>query len=109
MSNRDEFPRPIKRALAMRAGWHCSFTGCQKPTVGPSEESSTAVTMIGKAAHICGASPGPGSRRYDASMTPEERKSIDNAIWLCAEHADLVDDDDALYTEEHLPAMSSEE
>jgi hypothetical protein len=64
--------------------------------------------MIGKAAHICGASPGPGSRRYDASMTPEERKSIDNAIWLCADHADLVDDDEVLYTVEKLRAMKRE-
>lgn len=108
MNNRDDFPPKIKRAVAMRAGWHCSFATCQKPTVGPSEESSTAITMIGKAAHICGASPGPGSRRYDASMTPEERKSINNAIWLCADHADVVDYDEVLYTVEKLRAMKRE-
>jgi hypothetical protein len=108
MSNRDDFPPSIRRAVAARAGWLCSFTTCQKPTVGPSEESSAAVTIIGKAAHICGASPGPGSRRYDPSMTSEERKRIENAIWLCADHADLVDKDEVTYTVEKLRAMKRE-
>lgn len=108
MSNRDDFPQAIRRAVAARAGWLCSFTGCQKPTVGPSEESSTAVTKIGKAAHICGASSGPGSRRHVRSMTPAERKSIDNAIWLCANHADLIDQDEVTYTVEVLRTMKRE-
>jgi hypothetical protein len=89
----------------MRACWHCSFTGCRRLTVGPSEESSEAVTMIGKAAHICGAAPGLGSRRYDDSMTPEQRAHIDNAIWLCADHADLIDRDEVTYSVETLRAM----
>jgi hypothetical protein len=57
--------------------------------------------MIGKAAHICGAAPGPGSRRYDSSMTAEERAHIDNAIWLCADHADLIDRDEVTYSGRH--------
>lgn len=105
MSNRDDFPPNTKRHVAMRAGWHCSFAGCGRLTTGPSEESPEAVTMTGKAAHICGASPGLGSRRYDASMTPEARAHIDNAIWLCAYHADLIDRDEVTYTVESLRAM----
>jgi hypothetical protein len=105
MSNRDEFSDKTKKAVAARAGWHCSFTGCPKLTVGPSEESSDAVTIIGKAAHICGAAPGRGSRRYLASMTPDERAGIDNAIWLCADHADLIDRDEVTYSIEKLRAM----
>jgi hypothetical protein len=108
MSNRDDFPEKVKRAVAARAGWHCSFTGCSKSTVGPSEESSDAVTMIGKAAHICGAAPGPGSRRYVASMTPAERAGVNNAIWLCANHADLIDRDEVTYPIEALQAMKRE-
>jgi hypothetical protein len=107
MSNRDEFPEKTKKAVAARASWHCSFTGCGKPTVGPSEESSHAVTMIGKAAHICGAAP--TSRRYDPSMTPEERAHIDNAIWLCADHADLIDKDEVTYPVETLHSMKCEQ
>jgi hypothetical protein len=105
MRNRDDFPEKLKKAVAARASWNCSFTGCAKPTVGPSEESSDAVTMIGKAAHICGAAPGRGSRRYVASMTPEERAGIGNAIWLCADHADLIDRDEVTYSIETLRAM----
>lgn len=108
MSNRDEFSDKTKKAVAARAGWRCSFTGCSKPTVGPSEETSDAITNIGKAAHICGAAPGRGSRRYVASMTPEERASIDNAIWLCADHADLIDRDEVTYPIDELHAMKRE-
>lgn len=61
--------------------------------------------MIGKAAHICGAAPGRGSRRYVASMTPEERTGIDNAIWLCAYHADLIDRDEVAYSIETVRTM----
>ncbi len=63
MSNRDEFSEKTKKALAARAGWCCSLTGCGKLTVGPSEEAPEAVTLIGKAAHICGAAGGPGRRQ----------------------------------------------
>jgi len=104
--NRDDFSKKTKTAAAMRAGWHCSLTGCAKPTVGPSEESSEAVTIIGDTAHICGAAP--GSRRYDASMTAAERASIDNAIWLCTDHARLVDRDEVTYPVEKLRAMKRE-
>jgi len=108
MTSRDDFSSKTKKAVAMRASWHCSFSGCGKPTVGPSEESLEAVTMIGKAAHICAAAPGPGSRRYDASMTRDDRASIDNAIWLCADHADLIDRDEVTYSVERLRVMKLE-
>ena len=105
MSNRDEFSEKTKTAVAARASWHCSFPGCAKPTVGPSEEASDGVIMIGKAAHISGAAPGKGSRRYNVAMSPEERRSITNAIWLCAYHADVVDRDEVTYSTEKLHAM----
>jgi hypothetical protein len=108
MSTRDEFSETTKRAVAARASWLCSFLGCGKPTVGPSEESSEAVTMVGKAAHISGAAPGKGSRRYDSLMKPEQRSDISNAIWLCATHADLIDRDEVTYTIPVLRSMKAE-
>ena len=105
MNNRDEFSEKTKRAVAARAGWQCSFTECRKLTVGPSDESSDAITNIGEAAHICGAASGRGSRRYNALMTPEERASINNAIWLCSVHAVLIDRDEVTYTAEMLREM----
>ncbi len=107
MSNRDEFSPKTKHAVAARAGWHCSLRGCGKSTVGPSEEAPDAVTMIGKAAHISAAASGPGARRYRV-MSPEERKHIDNAIWMCADHADLIDKDEVTYTIDDLKQMKRE-
>jgi hypothetical protein len=103
MTARDDFSLNTKRFVALRAGYLCSFTGCQRLTAGPSDESSSAVAVIGEAAHICAASP--GGKRYDPSMSPEERSSIDNAIWMCAIHARLIDRDDVKYTAEDLRGM----
>jgi hypothetical protein len=94
----NEFSSATKRSLALRAGYRCSL--CKGPTVGPSDESPTATTNIGVAAHICEASP--GSKRFDASMSPEQRSDISNGIWLCSDHAALIDRDEATYTTERL-------
>lgn len=108
MSNRDEFSEDTKRKVALRASHRCSFPGCSQITAGPSDESSAAVNMIGQAAHIHAAAPGPGARRYLASMSREERSHITNAIWLCATHADLIDRDEVTYTADVLRTMKSE-
>jgi hypothetical protein len=108
MSNRDEFTPKIKVAVALRASHRCSFPGCLQITAGPSDESPEAVNMVGVAAHIHAAAPGPGARRYLASMSPEERTDIANAIWLCGTHATMIDRDEATYTADVLRAMKSE-
>lgn len=102
-SNRDDFSRPVIRALAARAGWRCSFEGCAKLTIGPSEEGPDKITNIGVAAHICAASP--NFRRYDPNATPEQRSDISNGIWLCSDHATLIDRDEVTYTESSLRNM----
>jgi hypothetical protein len=38
-------------------------------------------------------------------MTTAQRKHIDNAIWLCSDHADLIDRDEVKYTIEALQEM----
>jgi hypothetical protein len=106
MNKRDDFTKKVKQAVAARAGWHCSFAGCGKLTVGPSEEAPGAVASIGEAAHICAASE--GGRRYDASMPPDERAGFDNAIWLCSDHAKWIDRDEVTYTADMLLAMKRE-
>ena len=105
MTNRDDFPERIKRAAALRAGYRCSFESCGKLTVGPSEESLEASASIGVAAHISAASP--GGKRYQPDLTPQERSSISNAIWLCADHAALIDRDSTAYTIEVLLQMKA--
>jgi hypothetical protein len=74
-SNRDNFSKDVKLAVALRASHQCSFPGCTQITAGPSDESPEAANMIGEAAHIHAAAA--GGRRYLESMSPEERSGID--------------------------------
>lgn len=102
-SNRDDFPAKIKKALAHRAGYICSFPGCGRHTSGPSDESESAYSSIGIAAHISAAAP--GGPRYDSEMSGDERKHISNAIWLCSNHSIQIDRDYVQYTKEILIDM----
>jgi hypothetical protein len=99
-TTRDDFSKRTKSDLALRASYQCSL--CKASTVGPSDETSNAVTMIGVAAHIAAAAPGPGARRYDHSMTSDQRGSIDNGIWLCASCSVLIDRDEARFSAQYL-------
>jgi len=92
---RDDFQEDVKRKLGYRVGLQCSNPRCQQPTSGPSE-SSKAVTNVGVAAHITAASL--GGPRYDASLTPEQRGSIENGVWLCQKCGKAADDDPVTYT-----------
>jgi hypothetical protein len=84
------FSNNTVEALKKRAAFICSNPDCKKLTVSPDLNSDTSVIYIGRAAHICAASP--GGPRYDANMTDQERASITNAIFLCANCADMIDD-----------------
>lgn len=95
---RDNFSKPVKTALAKRAGYRCSYPSCKATTVGPSDEGTEAVANTGEAAHISAASPGRGSRRYDPLLTTDQRVSIENGIWCCNVHAELIDTDEVMYT-----------
>ena len=86
-TNRDDFSTSTKDKAAKRSAYRCAF--CGKPTIGPSFENNEAVSNTGVAAHICAAAP--GGKRYDPNMTPEQRKSIDNCVWMCQTHAHLID------------------
>ena len=96
--NRDDFSAATKKILADRAGYRCSYLGCGKPTIGPSDESATASSSIGMAAHIAAAAGGKGARRYLSSMTKEQRVGIDNGIWMCANHGKIVDTDEKRFS-----------
>lgn len=95
---RDDFDRSTIAAVAKRSAFQCAI--CSAFTVGASAEAPNAVINVGVAAHIAAASP-RGSR-YDSSMTPKQRSSIENAIWLCQTHAKLIDDDCVEWTSERL-------
>jgi len=87
---RDNFSAKVVERLRTRVAYKCSNPDCRVPTVGPGNEP-LAVANIGKAAHITAAAP--GGPRYVATMTPNERSSINNAIWLCSNCATKIDVD----------------
>lgn len=93
-TNRDDFSSSTKDKAAKRSAYRCAF--CGKPTIGPSFENNEAVSNTGVAAHICAAAP--GGKRYDPNMTPKQRKSIDNCVWMCQTHAHLIDTDEVKYS-----------
>lgn len=99
-TGRDDFTEATKRKAAGRVGYRCSFPDCPNATIGASMESSDKTAVTGVAAHICAAAEeGP---RYDKNMTVEERRSIENCIWLCQTHSRLIDTDEKTYTVEVL-------
>lgn len=105
-NKRDDFTEATKRKAASRAGYRCSFPGCLNSTVGASMEKYDGVSVTGVGAHICAAAP--GGKRYDDKMTAEERRSIDNCIWMCQTHARLIDTDEITYTVEKLKQWKSD-
>jgi len=92
---RDDFPAQTKEVLAKRVGYRCSNPTCRQLTSGPHDDPARAVNL-GVAAHITAAAP--GGPRYDPDLTAEQRQSPDNGIWLCQNHAKLVDSDDSRHT-----------
>jgi hypothetical protein len=98
-NNRDDFSPATKELLANRVGRKCSNPSCRKLTCGPNTIPGKIVN-IGVASHICAAAK--GGPRYDENMTPEERRSFENGIWLCQSCSKLIDTDTVRYTKECL-------
>jgi len=97
--SRDEFSRQTIEALAKRVGVRCSNPGCGRQTAGP-RSGPDEVVNIGVGAHITAAAL--GGPRYNSNLSPEDRQSIENGIWLCQNCAKLVDNDPARYSERTL-------
>jgi energy-coupling factor transporter ATP-binding protein EcfA2 len=94
MGRVDDFSPKTIETLAKRVGYRCSNPHCPKWTIGPHTELTKTVN-IGVAAHITAAAP--GGKRYDASLSSEQRKSIKNGVWLCQSCSKLIDSDEQQY------------
>lgn len=100
-SMRQNFSSTVVRKIAERAAYICSSPSCHRITIGPDQLASHLSIKTGEAAHICAASP--GGPRYDMSQSEAERKGINNALWLCAACADLIDKNSGgSYPADHL-------
>lgn len=85
---RINFSAKTRKLVAGRAGDRCSYPTCGRHTSGPGAKA-TELSGTGCASHIySAASKGP---RGQGGLTSEELSSSSNAIWLCAQHARLVD------------------
>lgn len=98
------------RTLAMRVNFQCSNPKCRVQTVSAvyDPDDINGVANIGVAAHIRGAADGPGSKRYDSTQTPEQRRSIENGIWLCQTCSRLIDTDIQRFPVETLYAWKAD-
>ncbi len=85
---RIDFSPKTKEIIAARSGYKCSFPDCNRTTIGPGAASDETAN-IGVASHIYAASP--GGPRGVVGLTEDELSSPENGIWLCANHARLVD------------------
>lgn len=99
MSSRDDFLQKTKDIIAKRAGFRCSNPTCHHITIGANSNPEKS-TNIGVASHISAAAQ--GGPRYNPILTPVERVSIENAIWLCQMCSVLIDKDPEIYTVEIL-------
>jgi len=89
MSKRDDFSPSTVKDLQRRAAFICSNPECRCLTIAPDDSSNHKCLYIGESCHITGARE--GSPRFDHSLTPEQRKHISNAIFLCASCATMID------------------
>lgn len=92
---RHDFTQLTVQRLRDRAGNVCSFPECHVHTHGAAFTGDKAVG-VGVACHIKAASP--GGPRYHREQTKDERRHIDNGIWMCQTHSKLVDADESAYS-----------
>lgn len=93
---RDDFKTTVVKTLRDRVNNLCSNPDCGNLTVEPQKTDNNKINITGTAAHICAAAV--GGPRYDESMSSEERKSINNGIWLCNHCARKIDTEPKAYT-----------
>lgn len=96
---RDDFSQTTVNLLAKRVASRCSNPACRCITTGPHTNPNKALN-VGVAAHISAAAP--GGPRYDALLTPADRRAVTNGIWLCQKCAKLIDSDQTRYPKELL-------
>lgn len=103
-SNRDNFPDHVRETVAQRVAYKCSRPECKRVTSGPHSDPRKSL-KLGVAAHIIAAAArGP---RASADISSDDRKSIENAIWLCTECSTLIDKDESRYPVELLREWKS--
>ena len=101
---RNDFSEATKRIIASRAGYTCSFPGCNKLLIGPGKNHDD-ILHIGECAHIFAASSN-GPRR--GNLTEDQYKSAMNGIYLCHDHHKEIDANNGnSYTSDQLITLKA--
>jgi hypothetical protein len=88
MVARSDFNLATRQVIASRAGYRCTYPGCNQLTVGPAKATDT-FEDTGFASHIYSASEnGP---RGQGMLTLEQIVHATNGIWMCGAHENLID------------------
>jgi len=95
----------IRDVLCTKSGNRCALPNCHAILVKDATKTDNA-SLIAEAAHIKGENP--GSARYDASMTDEERNSYENRILLCPSCHTKIDKQPNAYPVELLQRYKNE-
>ena len=86
-------PYRVKIALALRSGNRCAMPSCRR--VLSSEPRDDEYVMLGEAAHIAGerggGARGRPSARFDPTMSPEQRNSLANLLYVCRNCHEVID------------------
>ncbi|MDP9877823.1 hypothetical protein J2W25_002128 [Variovorax boronicumulans] len=90
----DDFSPDLIRRLRERVAHRCSNPDCRVVTTAAGA-GEMGVNSIGRAAHISAASA--GGPRYAPSISSKQRRSIENAIWLCGNCHIKVDNEEQAY------------
>lgn len=84
----DKFSPATVTQLAKRASYICSNPKCNRMTIGPGKKEDESI-IAGVASHIqAGSEGGP---RYNPNQTSQQRKSINNGLWLCGTCSYMID------------------
>jgi hypothetical protein len=99
-TQRDTVPRAQEKVVISRSGDKCAYPNCGLELTMDPQHPQDRPKATGKVAHIAAASP--GGPRYDETMSPAERGSADNLIYLCGPHHDAIDAQLEYHTREFL-------
>ena len=100
----DAFVEAVICATAARVANRCSNPNCRALTSGPHNDRRRSLTL-GLAVRI--ATTSSAGRRYDPLLADHEHGAHGNAIWLCQNCANVIDNDVVLYSAAVLRAWKS--
>lgn len=89
------------KALWANSGGKCAV--CKAHLIQRTVEGTNFV--VGEEAHICGVKP--DAKRFDDSLTDDDKRKYDNLILVCPSCHKLVDTDDIKYTVIELKKLKS--